>query len=78
MKKRTSAVATSTTTIDAQNWTTLAPGDKVHVQHPEMGKFQAVVDDKTHDSHAIWILREDLGERRVFTNLEGVRLVPKT
>ncbi|UVJ40145.1 hypothetical protein [Arthrobacter sp. CJ23] len=61
----------------SQDWSGLATGDSVRVHHPELGRYWAVVDEKTLDSRTIWIVRESLGTRQAFDYREGVAVLPR-
>jgi len=47
------------------DWRRLNPGDDVHVDHPLLGQFSAVVDDKTRDSSAVWVIEERFKSRHL-------------
>jgi translation initiation factor IF-1 len=60
-----------------QDWTDLLPGQRVWVRANDGETFAATVETKTHNSHAVWILRDDYVKiRQVFGHSEGVQLLP--
>lgn len=60
-----------------QDWTGLLPGQHVWVRPNDGATFAAVIETKTSNSSAVWILRDDsLQARQVFGHTEGIHLVP--
>jgi len=50
---------------ESNDWRRLTPGDDVHVDHPLLGQFSAVIDDKTRDSSAVWVIEERFKSRHL-------------
>lgn len=59
----------------AQDWTNLGPGQPVRVQDNNGQNFVAVIETKTGNSRAVWIIRDDTRTRQVIGNTEGVELL---
>ncbi|MEV7135713.1 hypothetical protein AB0N24_22860 [Arthrobacter sp. NPDC093128] len=60
-----------------QDWTGLLAGQHVWVRPNDGATFAAVIETKTSNSSAVWILRDDsLQTRQVFGHTEGIHLVP--
>jgi hypothetical protein len=59
-----------------QNWTGLVPGQSVHVRDHRGQSFVAIIEMKTGNSNAVWIIRDDTRTRQVIGNTEGVEILP--
>jgi hypothetical protein len=59
-----------------QDWTGLVPGQSVHVRHYHGQSFVAIIEMKTGNSNAVWIIRDDTRTRHVIGNTEGVEILP--
>ena len=59
-----------------QNWTGLVPGQSVRIRDPHDQSFVAIIEMKTGNSHAVWIIRDDTRTRHVIGNTEGVEILP--
>jgi hypothetical protein len=60
----------------AQHWTSLVPGQVVRVRDYDDQNFVAVIEMKSGNSHAVWIIRDDTRTRHVVGNTEGIELLP--
>ena len=65
------------TDIQSQDWSDLVQGQRVWLRQPDGETVAAVVELKTSNSTAVWVIRDDFVQtRHVFSHNEGVQIFP--
>jgi hypothetical protein len=59
-----------------QDWRLLEISAPITVIDPKGFSYEAWVEEKTRDSHIVWVRRWDLGSRHLVERHDGFRLVP--
>ena len=74
--QKTAVSGPAEVSFPTQDWTGLVPGQSVRGRDHHGQSFVAIIEMKTGNSNAVWIIRDDTRTRQVIGNTEGVAMLP--